>query len=54
MLVIAGLFFGALWGCLFVRRGKGTRFDMAQYAIAFAVIGAILGLIATITIERLL
>ena len=54
MLVIAGLILGALWGQIYARRGKGTRFDLAQYTIALAILGGILGLFATLIIDRLL
>lgn len=54
MLVIAGIILGALWGTLFARRRSGTGFDIAQYGFALAILGAVLGLFATIIVERLL
>lgn len=54
MLVIAGLILGALWGYLYSRRNKGKRFDIAQYTVALAILGGILGLFATLIVDRLL
>lgn len=54
MLVIAGLLLGALWGGLLARRRKGTGFDIAQYAVAFAILFAVLGLFATLVIDRMM
>lgn len=53
MLIIAGLLLGALWGGLLARRRKGSRFDIAQYAAAFAILFAIIGLLATVVLDRL-
>lgn len=53
MIVIAGLVLGALWGGFLARRRKGKGLDIAQYATAFAILGAILGLFATVIIDRL-
>lgn len=53
MLVIAGLVLGAVWGSVSAKRRGGTGFDIAQYAGVFAIIGAILGLVATLLIDRL-
>lgn len=53
MIILAGLLLGALWGGLLARRRKGNRFDIAQYAAAFGIAFAILGLIATVLIDRL-
>jgi len=54
MIVLAGIILGAVWGALLARRRKGNRLDMAQYAGAFAVFGALLGLFATIILDRLI
>lgn len=53
MLVIAGLILGALGGAWFARRRGGNGFDVAQYAAAFAILASIIGLFATLTIDRL-
>lgn len=54
MLVIAGLLIGAIGGGLTAKRRNGTGFDIAQYAGVFALIGGILGMFATVIIERML
>ncbi|WP_343082069.1 hypothetical protein [Ostreiculturibacter nitratireducens] len=53
MIVIAGFILGALWGGFLARRRKGRTLDILQYATAFAILGAILGLFATVFIDRL-
>ncbi|MHC0052681.1 apolipoprotein acyltransferase [Actibacterium sp. D379-3] len=53
MIVIAGAIIGALWGGLLARRRKGTGFDIAQYAVGFAIAFGLLGMILTIIIERM-
>ncbi len=54
MLIIAGLLLGALWGGLLARRRRGSRFDIAQYAAGFAILFAIIGLLATVLLDRML
>ncbi|MCB1405068.1 MAG: hypothetical protein KDK01_02105 [Rhodobacteraceae bacterium] len=54
MIIIAGLLIGAIWGVIYVRRRNGRGFDIAQYAAVWGLIGAILGVVATIGVERLL
>ncbi|WP_220747968.1 MULTISPECIES: hypothetical protein [Jannaschia] len=44
---------GAIAGVFHVRRKNGNGFDMAQYAAVWAVMGGLLGLIASILIVRL-
>lgn len=46
-------FIGAVWGALYVRKGGGNRFDMAQYAAVWAVLGFMIGLFLTIIVDRL-
>ena len=53
MIVIASALTGALLGANLARRNGGRRWDMAQYAAACAIIGVLLGLFATIFIERM-
>lgn len=54
MIVIAGLVFGALFGALVARQRGGKALDMAQYAAGFGIAFALIGLFATIMLERLL
>ena len=54
MIIIAGLVIGAVWGVIYVRRRNGNGFDIAQYAAVWGIICAILGVVATLGIERLL
>ena len=50
-LVTAAL--GAVLGALAARRRRGTGFDVAQWAAVWAIIGGLLGLLATIVLARL-
>ncbi len=54
MIVLAGLVFGALWGGLTARKRGGNRLDIAQYTAVGAIAGGLVGLFATIAIERML
>ena len=54
MIVIAGVVVGALWGAWLAHRRRGSRLDMAQYAAGFGIAFALLGLFATIFLERML
>jgi len=54
MIVIAGLIGGAVWGAVRARRQGGNRLDMAQYAAVHAIAFGLLGLFATIALERML
>lgn len=54
MIILAFLLIGAGIGARNARARGGNRLDMAQYAGVGAIIGAILGVAATIAIERLL
>ncbi|GGH47218.1 hypothetical protein GCM10011341_08200 [Frigidibacter albus] len=53
MIVLAGFVIGALWGGLLARRRKGTRFDIAQYALSFGIAFALLALFLAIFLDRL-
>lgn len=53
MLVIAGVVMGAILGALRARKLGGKRMDALHYAAAFALIGALLGLFATIIVHRM-
>ncbi|WP_199737774.1 hypothetical protein [Falsigemmobacter faecalis] len=54
MLVIAGLVLGALGGAWFARRKGGAGFDIAQYAAGLGILFGILGLFATLILDRLI
>lgn len=52
MLVIAGALGGALWGGYLAKKRGGLKKDVAQYAIGFAILWSVIGLIATLVIDR--
>lgn len=54
MIILAGLLIGAIWAVYYVRRRNGSGFDIAQYVAVWGIIGAILGVVATIGVERLI
>ncbi len=54
MIIFAGLLGGAAWGAVTARKRGGNRLDMLQYGAVWGIIGALLGLIATIVIERMI
>jgi hypothetical protein len=54
MIVIAGALFGAIAGGTIAARRKGNRADIAQYATVYAIAFSILGLIATVVLEKAL
>ena len=53
MLVILGIVSGAILGPLRARKLGGKRNDALHYGAAFALIGALLGVFATIIVHRL-
>lgn len=53
MVVIASLIIGAALGGLTARRRGGKRLDVLQYAAGYAIAFTILGLFATIFIDRM-
>ena len=53
MLVLAGALGGAAWGGWLAKSRGGLKKDMAQYAAGFAILWSLIGLIATIVIERM-
>ncbi len=54
MIVLAGLLGGGAWGAWLARSRKGNRADMAQYAAGFGIAFGLLGLFATILLDKLL
>lgn len=53
MIVIAGLVLGGIWGGLLARRRGGSGLDIAQYAAVYAIVFGLLGMFATIALDRL-
>jgi hypothetical protein len=47
-----GVVLGGLWGAVKARRLGGKGMDLLHYAAIFALIGALLGLFATIILHR--
>jgi len=54
VIVLAGLFGGALLGAVTAKRRGGNRLDMAQYGAGYAIALGLLGLFVTIFVERML
>lgn len=54
MIVIGGLILGALIGAGIARGRGGKPADMAQYAAGYGIAFALIGLFATIWLERML
>lgn len=53
MIVIGGFLIGALLGALTAKRRGGKRLDILQYAAGYAIAFTLLGLFATIFIDRM-
>ena len=54
MIVIAAAIIGALIGGFTARKRGGNRLDIAQYAAGYALAFIIVGMIATLLIDRAL
>lgn len=54
MIVIVSALVGALLGGLTAKRRNGTAADIAQYVVGYAIAFALLGMIATLVIHRLI
>ena len=54
MIVIVCLIVGALVGLFTARKRKGNKLDQLQFAVVYAVAFALLGLFATVVLERML
>lgn len=54
MIVIAGMILGAVLGWRKARKLGGDRADIAQYAGVGVILGGLLGLFATIGVEKVL
>ena len=53
VLIIGGFLIGAIWGPLRAVKRGGRKLDALHYGAYFAIIGTLLGLLATIVIDRL-
>ena len=53
MIVIGGFILGAVIGGLTARRRGGKRLDILQYAAGYGIAFTLLGLFATLFIDRL-
>lgn len=53
MIVIAGLVLGAITGATVARKRKGNAADIAQYTAVYAIFFALIGLVLTVIIDRL-
>ena len=53
MIVIIAAIVGAVLGGFTAKKRQGNRLDIVQYATVYAIAFALLGLIATIAIEKL-
>ncbi len=53
MIVILGALIGALIGGMTAKRRNGDKADIAQYAVGYAIAFALVGVILTIAIEKL-
>ena len=54
MLVIGGAVLGAVIGAFTAKRRKGSGADIAQYAAGYGIAFALLGVLATVIIQRAL
>jgi len=54
MIVIGAALLGAIIGAMTARKRGGNRLDIAQYAAGYALAFVVVGLIATIVIDRVL
>lgn len=54
MIVLAGLFGGAVLGALRARSRGGKPLDQAQYATGYGIAFGLLGMFVTIGLERML
>ncbi|MFZ5708270.1 MAG: apolipoprotein acyltransferase [Pseudomonadota bacterium] len=52
MIVIALLFVGLFWGWWTAVRRQGNRFDRIQYALVYAIMSGLIGLLITIILAR--
>lgn len=53
MIVIAGLVLGAITGGITARKRKGSAADIAQYMAVYAIFFSLIGMIITVTIDKM-
>ena len=53
MIILGSAGLGAIIGVMTARKRGGARLDMAQYGAGFAIAFSLIGLIATIFIDRM-
>lgn len=54
MIILAGLIGGGAWGAFSAKKRGGSRLDMLQYAAAYGIAFGLVGLFASIAIDRLI
>ena len=54
MIVIVAAFIGAIVGGITANRRGGNKLDIAQYATGFGLAFVVVGLIATVVLERII
>jgi len=54
MIVLLSILIGVTLGVMKARRKNGSRLDILQYGAVYGIIFAILGLVATVVIERMI
>ncbi len=53
MIVIAGAVLGGTYGAWLAAKRGGKPFDIAQYAVGFAIAFALVGVFATVLLTRM-
>jgi hypothetical protein len=53
MLIFGGMFLGAVGGAVLARKRGGKGLDMLQYAAGFGIAFSLLGLFATVFLNRM-
>ena len=54
MIILAGFLGGGAYGAWLARKRKGNRLDMLQYGAGFGIALGLLGMFATMVLERML
>ena len=54
MIVIVAALIGAIFGGITAKRRDGNKLDIAQYATGFGMAFVVVGLIATVVLERII